>query len=126
MVSIDFSKQILDLSGVALQEGEKALTLGAVAASGLLAQFANEANLAVSTKLTRYQIALKVATGALQDLTAEEVTALKDVIGRAFNPLVVGRAFDILDPPPAPVVPQPQPAAAPVAAAAPAPVSVAS
>ena len=48
----------------------------------------------------RYQLAIKIMTDDSPDLSAEEIAKLKRVIGLAFGAVVVGRAYEILDPQP--------------------------
>lgn len=48
----------------------------------------------------RYQLAIKIMSEDAPDLSAEEITKLKRVIGLAFGTVVVGRAYEILDPQP--------------------------
>ncbi len=50
-------------------------------------------------KVERYELAKKIhnSTG-LVDLQAEEITLLKELIGRIYPPITVGQSFEILDP----------------------------
>jgi hypothetical protein len=52
----------------------------------------------------RFLLAMKIMSADEVDLTAEEITKLKRVIGLAFGAVVVGRCYEILDP--APSAPQ--------------------
>lgn len=47
----------------------------------------------------RFQLAIKIMSDDEPDLSVEEIAKIKKVIGLAFGPTVVGRAYDILDPP---------------------------
>jgi len=51
-------------------------------------------------RFKRYQLALKVMSSEEPDLTADEIVKLKRLIGLAFGAIVVGRAYEILDPTP--------------------------
>jgi hypothetical protein len=51
----------------------------------------------------RYQLAIRIMSEDSPDLSAEEVAKLKRLIGLAFGAIVVGRAYEILDPPTRPV-----------------------
>jgi len=51
-------------------------------------------------RFKRYQLALKVMSEPEPDLTADEIVKLKRLIGLAFGAIVVGRAYEILDPTP--------------------------
>jgi hypothetical protein len=99
-MKIDFDKPILGFKGEAIRDGETDFTLGFVASSALLASFPDERDLDGKEKYKRYKLADKIssANGSGVDLSAEEITDLKKLIGKAFAPLVVGRAYDLLDP----------------------------
>lgn len=104
---IDFSAPILDLFGRPCIEAgtgsngtdPKNLTLATVASSALTAAIPDEPNQSAAVKVQRFGLALRVAAGGSVDLKAEEVAMLKDLIGKLYQPLVVGRAYDLLDPP---------------------------
>lgn len=51
-------------------------------------------------RFRRYRLAMKVMSDDSPDLSAEEITLLKRLIGLAFGAVVVGRAYEILDPQP--------------------------
>ena len=44
-----------------------------------------------------YKLAQRVADGGEQDLKPEEVVLLKKRISDSFGPIIVGRAYDILN-----------------------------
>lgn len=50
-------------------------------------------------KVKRYELAKKIykSTG-LVDLQSEEITLLKELIGRIYPPITVGQSYEILDP----------------------------
>jgi len=104
-MKIDFTAPILDSKGqpipIADAKGEpteEITTLRTLAEQALLSQFPDEKDLATLEKVKRYKLFNKL-NGATTDLTAEEIVLLKLVIGKAFTPLAVGRAFDIIEPP---------------------------
>ena len=50
-------------------------------------------------KVRRYELAKKIYhSKELVDLQAEEITLLKDLVGKIYPPITVGQAFEILDP----------------------------
>jgi hypothetical protein len=49
-------------------------------------------------KVELYLLSKKIASKGDADLAIEEVALLKDRVGKAYNPLVVGRVYEILDP----------------------------
>lgn len=97
-MKIDLSAPIKDLANDFIKDGDKDLVLSAICCSALLTPDPKEGEVSPEEKIKRFRLATKIYDGGLQDLSAEDVAMLKKLIGRAFPPLVVGRAFDILDP----------------------------
>lgn len=98
-MKIDFSSPILDLDGKPAVEG---LTLYAVCAQALQATFQDEQSLPAAEKLERFRLLLKIHDAKVAELTAEEITRLKTVVGMGWSTIVVGRAYQLLDPASAP------------------------
>lgn len=96
-MKLDFSAKIPDQNDKPIDDGGKELTLGGVSCTALLATFPDEQNLTPDKKVARFQLALLAAKGGEQDVTPEQFTELKGLIGKAFGPLIVGRAYEILD-----------------------------
>jgi len=48
-------------------------------------------------KLTLHRISIKIATGGVVDFSIEELSLIKERIGKVWSSLVVGAAYDILD-----------------------------
>lgn len=96
-MKINFSAPILDLDGTPMTEDGKPVSLSTLACRALLAVFPDEQALGGDTKINRYRIALKVNEGGEQELIAEDVASLKALIGKAYGPLAVGRAYAILE-----------------------------
>ena len=99
-MKVDFSAVLLQLNGKdAIKDIDtKDCTLGGVACGALLAPFPDEANLDPKEKVRRFKLAMKASDGGEQELSVEDVGELKTLIGKAYPPLIVGRAFEILDP----------------------------
>jgi len=98
-MKIDFSAVIKDLDGEAVKDGEKDATLGRVACTALLASYADEQNLAAEDKVKRFRLAEVAARGGEQEIKVDDVALIKTLIGKAFAPLIVARAYDIIEPP---------------------------
>jgi hypothetical protein len=98
-MKIDFSAVIKDLDGDPVKDGEKDATLGRVACTALLASYADEQNLAAEDKVRRFRLAEIAAKGGEREVKVEDVALIKQLIGKAFAPLVVARAYDIIEPP---------------------------
>lgn len=48
-------------------------------------------------KFNRYKLAMKIHDGGEVELTPEEAAKIKHVIGLAYGPVIVGRAFEVLN-----------------------------
>jgi hypothetical protein len=93
-----------NLNGTELKDGDSAaigidasLSLKSVSVNSLMATFEADKNLSGDEKLKRYLLAVKINAGSEVDLTAEEITLLKVLIGRSYPPLVVGQAYLYLE-----------------------------
>ncbi|MCM2441200.1 hypothetical protein HGO34_15870 [Agrobacterium vitis] len=101
-MKIDFTQKLLSLDGLPMNgaplgvEGDT--TLSHVAVAALMMTFPDEQHLAGTAKFERYQLARRVHdVKEPVDLKVEEVALLKDLIGRAFSPSVIGPAYSLLD-----------------------------
>lgn len=101
-MKIDFSAVIKDLDGDAVKDGERDATLGRVACAALLATYADEQNLAAEDKVKRFRLAEIASKGGEQEIKVDDVALIKKLIGKAFAPLIVARAYDIIEPPSTP------------------------
>lgn len=102
-MKINFSAVLLDMAGEPIPQDDrpnaKPATLGSVSCTALLAQFPDEQNLAAEIKVKRFRLAEAATKGGEQDLPVDDVAELKRLLAKAFGPLIVGRAFDIIEPP---------------------------
>lgn len=96
---INFGATLQDADGEPIKEGEKPLTLGRAALMALTITLPDDANMTGEEKFKLGQLANRVYTDKPVDLSAEEIATLKKRIGKAFNSLVVFRAWPLLDPP---------------------------
>lgn len=101
MTKIDTCSKILDLDGVAVKETDqpnsKEATLRLIMVSGLLANNISEPNVNGVEKALRFTLAVKTSPGGCIDYKPEELVRIKTVIGLNYPPLIVGRAYEILD-----------------------------
>lgn len=98
-VAIDFKTPIRALDGTPLAASEKdatPVTLGQVAETALITPPPGE-QLSAEEKTRRYAIAVKIHAGR-DPLTVEEIATVKRAVGQLYGPLVVGRAWEMLDP----------------------------
>lgn len=106
---IDFTVNMVDQDGEVLMEcaenpppakaeeckAKRPVTLGMVAMRAVAAQ---EQGLAPEESLKRGQLALSIYKSPAAQLTAEEVALIKKQVAKFYAPLLVVRAFAILDP----------------------------
>lgn len=95
----DFKAPILAIDGSRIPvstSDQTPLTLGKVCEDALIATLQgdspNEAE-----KAKRFWLALKIHAGD-KELTADEVSLVKKVVGIAYGPLIVGRVIELIDP----------------------------
>lgn len=96
-MKVDFSLPITGLDGKPVKEGDVDLTFAIVAASALLLNYPDEQNLPGKEKVERFKLAEKAYAGGSQSISVEEAALLKRLIAKAYAPLVVGRAYEIVD-----------------------------
>lgn len=97
----DFSVPLTDLDGVAIDDGtlaKKPFTLGEAAVRALIASFPDEPNLSAIEKFKRAELASRIHNKTNVMLSAEDTALVKTLIGKAFAPVVVFRAWPLLDP----------------------------
>lgn len=110
-MKIDFSKNILDLDGNPAMSQEppktpdekptlKPIKLKDLALNSLGSVHHDEHGITGEEKATRFALMMRIyATkdGEELELTPEEVTKIKQLVGKMFPPLHVGRAYEILN-----------------------------
>lgn len=98
--AVNFAAPINNLDGTAMRKEDKTvLTLEEVASTALLSSYQDESNLDGVEKNKRFWLAKKIHDQRKDPvLTADEIALIKRLIAKAYNPLVVGQAWTILDP----------------------------
>jgi hypothetical protein len=96
-MKIDLSAKILDLKGKPLPDADEELTLGSVICAATINQTPDEKDMKASDKVRLFQLAERAVVGGEQDFTLEDAAFVKERIGRMFGPLVVGRAYKLLE-----------------------------
>jgi hypothetical protein len=74
------------------------LTLGLAAAHALLSTYQDETATADIDKWRRGELAIRVSSGAKLALPAEDVALIKHLVAKLWGPIVVYRAWPLLDP----------------------------
>jgi len=96
-VKIDTGYIFRDLDNKEISIAGKVQTFGVIACSALLSLSEN-ANPAGADKALRYALAMKIHNNNPVELDLDELKLLKDLIGQSFFPLIVGQAWEILEP----------------------------
>ena len=98
-IAVDFKAPIRALDGtpIPVSESDRSpVTLGQVAETALVSPAQGEA-LQPEEKARRFALAVKIRAGR-EPLTVEEIATVKRAVGQLYGPLVVGRAWELLDP----------------------------
>jgi hypothetical protein len=101
---IDMDTMICDLEGApimtkAAKDGDpdKPFTLGFACVEALLLNHPKE-EVGGNEKLDRYLLAMRIRQGGRVELSSEEISKIKELVGAAYSPLVSGQAWLLLDP----------------------------
>lgn len=102
-MNINVETPIADMDGKPIVVADAVLTLRKICVDALLAQHPSEqpprAEPDGTEKLRRFLLAKRISETANVEMTVEEVSLVKKLVGMAFNPLVSGQAWLMLDPP---------------------------
>jgi hypothetical protein len=86
------------LNAPLLDEEKKQVMLSTVCVNALMNSYPDEQTLTGKEKADRYHVAMKIqANPGRVDLTVEQLTLLKLLVGKAYGPLVVGQVYDLLE-----------------------------
>lgn len=96
-MKVDFSKPILSMKNEPIMEDGKPVTLSTICSSALLAPYEDEKNLDGGEKVKRFKLASQVYDGGEQEITVEDAALLKKLVAKAYTPLIVGRAYALLE-----------------------------
>lgn len=96
-MKVDFSKPILSMKNEPIIEEGKPITLSTICSSALLMPYEDEKNLSGDEKVKRFKLASQVYDSGEQEITIEDASLLKKLIAKAYTPLIVGRAYALLE-----------------------------
>ena len=96
-MKLDVETILIGLDGKELKDGTTLCTFKTVALNALLASFPDEQNLSGEDKFKRYQLAMKINANSEVELSVEEAALIKQLVGKGFAPLVVGRMFEMIE-----------------------------
>lgn len=82
-----------------VKKGREDLTLREVMVNALLGDYQDEKGLQGTEKLSRYKLAMKVQSTKIElELKSGDIVLIKDLVAKAWNPLVCGQAFEMIEP----------------------------
>ena len=103
-MKIDFDAKILNLKKESIKtliDGkEKELILKDVCVNALLSEAPPTQNQPAQTgmqKLKKYKLSQKIFEGGEIEITAEDISLIKESIGQVYNTLIVGAAYNLLE-----------------------------
>ena len=96
-MKIAFNQLILDLNNKPLESNGQPFTLRNAAQEALLATFADEPNLPAVEKIKRFTLAQKIAPMQVVEISIEEAATIKELVGKAYGPLIVGRVYALIE-----------------------------
>lgn len=95
---VDFEEAIRDVKGQPVKVDNETMTIGSCCVAALQQMFQNE-DPPAETKVKRFKLAVRIAQAtAPMALSNDDVSVIKLVVGKFWNPIVVGRVFEALDP----------------------------
>lgn len=95
-MKIDVTQSILGLDGKPVSEDA---TLRKVCTESLLGVMKGDDAMGGADKAKLFSLAMQIEQEDAPDLSIEDWGKIKDRIGRGFAPLIVGRAYELIDPP---------------------------
>ena len=101
-MKINYSAPMLDIEDKPIVENEKPVLLGTIVCNALLATYQDEPGLPGTDKVKRFRLAQDAIKCVEVDVSVEDVAIIKSLLAKGYAPLIVGRAYDIIEPPLAP------------------------
>lgn len=95
---IDTTKKITDLKDQDIIIEGVPLTLDTVLVNSLLSTLDEDKNLPGTEKFKLFQLAMKISDASEVDLSAEEISTIKDRVAKSYTTLVVGKVWNMIDP----------------------------
>lgn len=95
----DFAKTLTDLKNKEILEADATVSMAALCQTALLAVHEADRDLSGPEKFKRFKLANRLLAESVLEVTAEEVANMKELVGRQFPPLIVGRVYEFLENP---------------------------
>lgn len=97
-MKIDVTQTLLALNGEKLRGDDgQPVTLRSVCINALMTTLEADGNLTGEDKLAAYTLAKQIQDEDQPDLRVEDLTKLKERIGKCYSPAVVGPVYAVLD-----------------------------
>jgi len=96
-MKLDFGKVLTGFDGKPIKFNDRDATLGLVAVEALCAVYQDEKDLTGEEKVKRATLAEVAYQGNGVDVSVEDIALIKRLIGKAYGPLVVKKAYDIIE-----------------------------
>ncbi len=101
-MKIKIRASVLDYEGKEIlvpekEGGEKPLTFFEVFINSLNGQTPNEAPLTAEKKNQIYQISKKIYSSNEPNFTTEQLTLIKERVGKSYAPMIYGKVCDVID-----------------------------
>ena len=98
---LDMTQQLAGLDGKGMTEGETPVILRQVCVNALMATLPKDNEKTGDQKLAIFTIAQKITQEDTPDLDVKDVALIKERVGMAFGPAIVGPTFPMLNGTPA-------------------------
>ena len=96
-MKVNWDAKILNFAGDELKEDGKPVTLATLACGVFMNVLRGDEQLSGDEKEKMFQIGMGATKGGIGEITTDQASVLKKRIGQAYTPLVVGRAFAIIE-----------------------------
>lgn len=96
-MKVDMTAPILDLQGAPIVAKEGAINLRLIVQQALMETLKSDQSATGADKVRLFDMAMRSNADAV-DFTVEEMATIKARIGELMTPLIVGRAYALLDP----------------------------
>ena len=95
---VDMNRKFVDMDGKDIMTPDgKLFTLRDAAKTALISAYQDEQSLSGEDKYARYETCMKIAPSGQSELSIEDISLIKQLIGKAFAAMIVGQAWDMLE-----------------------------
>lgn len=96
-MKLNFAQLLINLDGVPFADGDCRVSLGDVCFKSLESAYTDEPTLSGAEKYARFELMARIKGAADLDVSSEDITKLKHLIGKCYSVPVVGAAYDALE-----------------------------